>query len=236
MSERERWIVYPLLFFALGTALRDKLLQRIESKEIYCESLKIVDPEDPTRLLAELGSGKEIPYNSSQKGGRVGVLTIQDSEGNEACQLAKDLRLSRVVTNLLLVVDPVNQQPLVIVGTEQVPTMSIGGTESIGGIAPLGPLGNTISYQGVLVLNNQRIIQMRLPTRSRPPVPSSPSQPPGAPASASAEPASASSAPAPNVSAPAPNVSAPAPNVSAPAPNVSAPANELKSKKEEAPE
>ena len=25
MSERERWIVYPLLFFALGAALRDKL-------------------------------------------------------------------------------------------------------------------------------------------------------------------------------------------------------------------
>ncbi|MDX1961615.1 MAG: hypothetical protein SFX18_00590 [Pirellulales bacterium] len=25
MSERERWIVYPLLFFALGTALREKI-------------------------------------------------------------------------------------------------------------------------------------------------------------------------------------------------------------------
>ena len=25
MTERERWIVYPLLFLALGAALRDKL-------------------------------------------------------------------------------------------------------------------------------------------------------------------------------------------------------------------
>jgi len=88
MSERERWIIYPLLFFALGAALRDKLLQRIESKEICCESLKIVDPQDSMRILAELGSGKEISYNPSQTAGRVGVLTIQDSDGKEACQLA----------------------------------------------------------------------------------------------------------------------------------------------------
>ena len=29
MSERERWIVYPLLLFALGAAIRDKLMQRV---------------------------------------------------------------------------------------------------------------------------------------------------------------------------------------------------------------
>jgi hypothetical protein len=28
MTERERWIVYPLLFLALGAALRDKLVDR----------------------------------------------------------------------------------------------------------------------------------------------------------------------------------------------------------------
>lgn len=176
MSERERWIVYPLLFFALGSALRDKLLQRIESKEIYCESLKIVDPENSTRLLAELGSGREISYDSSQRGGRIGVLTIHDSDGKEACQLAKDLRLSRVITNLLFVVDPVNQQPLVIAGTEQVPTMSVRGTNTVAGAAPFGSTGNTVSHQGVLMLNNQRVIPIRSsmqPKRSTPSPPSS---------------------------------------------------------------
>jgi hypothetical protein len=162
MSERERWIVYPLLFFALGSALRDKLLQRIESKEIYCESLKIVDPQDPMRLLAELGSGKEISYNPSQTAGRVGVLTIQDSDGKEACQLAKDLRTARVITNLLLVVDPVNQQPHVIAGTEQVPMMSLGGTGA------LGSTGGTISHQGVLLLDNRRIMVRPPARRPRP--------------------------------------------------------------------
>ncbi len=145
MSERERWIVYPLLFFALGAALRDKLLQRVESKEIFCESLSIVDAEDPTRLLARLGTGREIPYNPAQTPGRVGVLTLNDSDGKEVCQLTRDLRTSRVFTNWLLVIDPVHQRPHVIAGTEQVPGMSIGGMD-----AP-------VSYQGVLTLDNRRI-------------------------------------------------------------------------------
>ncbi|MCG8451185.1 MAG: hypothetical protein MI725_16575 [Pirellulales bacterium] len=56
MSERERWIVYPLLFFALGAALRDKLTQSVESKDIVCRSLKIVDQHNSNRILAELGA------------------------------------------------------------------------------------------------------------------------------------------------------------------------------------
>ena len=32
MTERERWIVYPLLFLALGAALRDKLVDRTTTK------------------------------------------------------------------------------------------------------------------------------------------------------------------------------------------------------------
>ncbi len=43
MSERERWIVYPLLFLALGAALRDKLLQRTWAKSLVCEQLVMVD-------------------------------------------------------------------------------------------------------------------------------------------------------------------------------------------------
>ena len=56
MSERERWIVYPLLFFALGAALRDKLTQSVESKNVVCQSLRIVDPYDTSRILAEIGT------------------------------------------------------------------------------------------------------------------------------------------------------------------------------------
>jgi hypothetical protein len=43
MSERERWIIYPLLLLALGSSLRDKLFNRTVSQSIICESLRVVD-------------------------------------------------------------------------------------------------------------------------------------------------------------------------------------------------
>jgi len=59
MTERERWIVYPLLFLALGAALRDKLFDRTTSKSIVCQELTVVDA-DPAgnrqvRILARIG-------------------------------------------------------------------------------------------------------------------------------------------------------------------------------------
>lgn len=44
MNDRERWIVYPLLFLALGASLRDKLLkqsinEQIKCSELYCDEL-----------------------------------------------------------------------------------------------------------------------------------------------------------------------------------------------------
>lgn len=59
MTERERWIVYPLLFLALGAALRDKLSDRTVTKSIVCQELTVID-EDPSgrhqsRVLARIG-------------------------------------------------------------------------------------------------------------------------------------------------------------------------------------
>ncbi|MEN0111255.1 MAG: hypothetical protein AAF805_11090 [Planctomycetota bacterium] len=45
MTDRERWIVYPLLFLALGAALRDKLAKQTRAKQIICEQLYLVDAE-----------------------------------------------------------------------------------------------------------------------------------------------------------------------------------------------
>jgi hypothetical protein len=59
MTERERWVVYPLLFLALGAALRDKLIDRTTTKSIVCEELAVVDHEpttgEPARILAKIG-------------------------------------------------------------------------------------------------------------------------------------------------------------------------------------
>jgi hypothetical protein len=51
MTPRERWVVYPLLFFALSLALKPKLLDQIESKHIRCESLTIAHGDEPGVLL-----------------------------------------------------------------------------------------------------------------------------------------------------------------------------------------
>jgi len=71
MSERERWVVYPLLFLALGAALRDKLVDRTTTKSIVCQELTIVDEEPdgqkPVRVLARIGR-TEAPPNSPALG------------------------------------------------------------------------------------------------------------------------------------------------------------------------
>lgn len=62
MSERERWIVYPLLFLALGASLRDKLGGRTMSKSIVCQELRIEDEPvsgQPPRTLAYLGRAEQ---------------------------------------------------------------------------------------------------------------------------------------------------------------------------------
>lgn len=46
MTERERWVVYPLLFLALGASLRDKLGGSLTAKRIVCQELLIED--EPT--------------------------------------------------------------------------------------------------------------------------------------------------------------------------------------------
>ncbi len=156
MSERERWIVYPLLFFALGAALRDKILQRIEAKEIFCESLKIVDQQDPTKFLAELSFQRAISNDPTQLADRVGVLRLIDSDGKEVGKLSNEFFAGRLIAGQLLVIDPVNRQPRVLVGTELVPGMSFGGSDP------------TVSYQGVIYLNNRRLGIRLAPPATRP--------------------------------------------------------------------
>jgi hypothetical protein len=47
MSTRERWIVYPLLFLALGTAIKPKL---VPAERVSCRKLEVVDEEMRPRI------------------------------------------------------------------------------------------------------------------------------------------------------------------------------------------
>ena len=161
MSERERWIIYPLLFFALGAGIRDKILQRVEVKEIVCESLKVVDLQDPLKPLAVLDFRRKDSKYPSQLADRVGQLRLVDSNGREFCDMTNDVILDRLFVHQMVAVDPLGK-PVVRVGNEPVAgtTMRIGDT-----VVP--------AFQGVIVLNNRHLgTGMRLaPPASRPQVP-----------------------------------------------------------------
>jgi len=91
MSTRERWTIYPLLFLALGAALRDKLTASVDSRFVTCEDLEIVDHQGQVqlRLTSHDGaSGKLTVFErgdprvviTSNKAG--GAVTAVDNEKN----------------------------------------------------------------------------------------------------------------------------------------------------------
>ncbi len=71
MTERERWIVYPLLFLALGAALRDKLSEHTKTKSIECQELTVYGedgPNQPPVVLVQIGSVKRTSADSPHLG------------------------------------------------------------------------------------------------------------------------------------------------------------------------
>jgi hypothetical protein len=75
MNERERWIVYPLLFLALGAALRDKLGEQTKTKRIECQELIVFGEEGANRQpvpLVQIGAMQRSKGNPA----RIGQLLI----------------------------------------------------------------------------------------------------------------------------------------------------------------
>jgi hypothetical protein len=96
MTERERWIVYPLLFLALGAALRDKLVDRTTARSIVCQELLIVDEESTSpqsqRTLARFGRMKGKSTATLQINGD---LEITNDDVNGVSQTAILAHLGR---------------------------------------------------------------------------------------------------------------------------------------------
>jgi hypothetical protein len=106
MNERERWIVYPLLFLALGAALRDKLVDRTMTKSIVCQELLVVDDQPLGRepvLLARLGSRNQptaggVPDGLLELNGQVllnGDLQLVDRDPTDQQLLRRLVTLGR---------------------------------------------------------------------------------------------------------------------------------------------
>jgi hypothetical protein len=77
MSERERWIVYPLLFLALGVALRDTMIRPV-TDEVRCRRLVVYDVRD--RPVAEIAP-LEVAVRGSREAAHVGTLRLLDPFG-----------------------------------------------------------------------------------------------------------------------------------------------------------
>jgi hypothetical protein len=83
MSERERWVVYPLLFLALGAALRDKLIDRTITRNIVCQELSVIDEEtpgnQPPRVLARFGRSGSARVGTLEINGQLRIVDGEPS-------------------------------------------------------------------------------------------------------------------------------------------------------------
>jgi len=71
MTERERWVVYPLLFLALGAALRDKLSEHTKTKTLECQELIVYGESSagqPAVPLVQIGGRKRTSADSPHLG------------------------------------------------------------------------------------------------------------------------------------------------------------------------
>jgi hypothetical protein len=144
MNERERWIVYPLLFFALGASLRDKFLQRVTTDELYakhviCDELSVRDPAKDGRIVARLTSGSP-PGAPGQNADRFGVLALFDSEGRELCGVTNDalqvrqIGCDELISKSMSVVDPLNPQRRLALLTSASSRQPDGATRRVGSL------------------------------------------------------------------------------------------------------
>lgn len=104
MSDRERWIVYPLLFLTLGLTLRDKItgtlrrlvlldgkaaaldfengvlrIPHIDADVVHCRRVDVRDPQD--KPLVQL-KGLDVPTGDGKKKNS-GAVSIHGQDGRE---------------------------------------------------------------------------------------------------------------------------------------------------------
>ncbi|MBN1854986.1 MAG: hypothetical protein JW829_19790 [Pirellulales bacterium] len=86
MSEHERWVVYPLLFLALGVALRDKLLKRVDTDSMVADRVVVspalnADTVICRRLEVQSSSGQSVAAIAEDPGSRSGRIETYDTHG-----------------------------------------------------------------------------------------------------------------------------------------------------------
>jgi hypothetical protein len=78
MTDRERWIVYPLLFLSIGLAMHNDIALQVagDSSAIRCKSLEIVGPEGkPTVQITSTTEGDGLIETSDAQGNRLSRIS-----------------------------------------------------------------------------------------------------------------------------------------------------------------
>jgi hypothetical protein len=106
MSDRERWIVYPLLFMALGFGLRNGVeiqgaqeVKTLEIQSVHCRELRVVN-----------ASGKTIAQIGANSGNEAGILEVANAKGSPQVILSAN-SISGALTILDGVGRPILQVP-----------------------------------------------------------------------------------------------------------------------------
>jgi hypothetical protein len=79
MSQRERWVVYPLLFLALGLALRDKLVppKSLKAGLILCDQLEVLGQADCRQLTVHDAAGQTMLVLGADNESRYGLFALR---------------------------------------------------------------------------------------------------------------------------------------------------------------
>lgn len=99
MTERERWIVYPLLFLALGAALRDKLSEHTKTRSLECQELIVYGedgPGQPPVPLVQIGGIKRSSADQPHLGQVIVNGLVQANEMHAGGVQAQDIQAARV--------------------------------------------------------------------------------------------------------------------------------------------
>ncbi|NIP87455.1 MAG: hypothetical protein GTO03_18650, partial [Planctomycetales bacterium] len=113
MTERERWIVYPLLLLGLGASLKDKLVSPsvLKAEKIECNSLQcrqqlaagqvaagqmvVVDPQRQPKILLRAIPARQ--GNTVLKGKTQGQISLFDESNQLMCAVGQPIVCTQLV-------------------------------------------------------------------------------------------------------------------------------------------
>lgn len=136
MTDRERWIVYPLIFLALGVALRDKITRTLESVELIGGETMQID------LKRGIVAGEATRAQIDFAGGQIQAETIRCKKLVVEQEIHTNQIVSqRAAAQEIVVVSPDGAIRILLESLPK-PNSNLAGSDQVGGrLIVFGPEG-----------------------------------------------------------------------------------------------